>query len=42
MDKKDTHENDPKEVKCIGISAFENESNNVLSSQDGQKMLGSY
>ena len=37
MDKKDIHENDPKEVKCMGISAFENDSNNVLSSQDGQK-----
>ena len=37
MDKKETHENDLKEVKCMGISAFENDSTNVLSSQDGQK-----
>ena len=36
MDKKETHENDPKEVKWMGISAFENDSNNALSSQDGQ------
>ena len=33
MDKKETHENDLKEVKCMGISAFENDSNNVLSSK---------
>ena len=37
MYKKVTHENDPKEVKCMGISAFENDSKNILSSQDCQK-----